>query len=106
MDGRFGRALGRLHGVSAARLSDSTGSYAYGPDVTVTGIDLMVDRNLQREGPDGMFISGVIGISWPAAQLATADRGGIFTIGSEHFTVEALIANDGHYITAACMRKS
>lgn len=102
MDGRFSRALGRLHSMASVRLSDSTGSYSFGSTL-VSDISLMVDRNLQREGPEGTFLTGAVGISWPASQLAGAERGAVFEVGGERFIIDDMIADDGYYLTAACM---
>lgn len=102
MDGRFSRALGRLHSMAAARLSDLTGSYSFGATV-VTDLPLMIDRNLQHEGPEGTFLTDAVGISWPASQMASAERGGVFEVGSDRFIIDDLIADDGHYLTASCM---
>ncbi|OEO24062.1 hypothetical protein AX279_19725 [Pseudomonas sp. J237] len=102
MDGRFGRSLARLHGVSAARLSDCLGSYQFDAQPPVKDIDLMVDRGVSLEGAEGVFRSGTVAISWPSASLACVARGGIFTVGAERFIVDDTVADDGHYLTAIC----
>lgn len=102
MDGRFGRSLSRLHEVSATRLSDSVGSYQCGSSLPVIDIDLMVDRGVNLEGADSMFMANTVAISWPASALADVVRGGVFTVGQERFAVENTVADDGHYLTAIC----
>lgn len=99
--GRFARALGRLHQVAHRRLADAVGDFRPKEGPPVEKLDLQVDRNLAYEGADGRVISNLVGITWLASDLKSADRGDIFVIGCERFLVERLIADDGHAITAA-----
>ncbi|MBX9754648.1 MAG: hypothetical protein K2X80_07835 [Pseudomonadaceae bacterium] len=69
----------------------------------VEGLELIIDRNLQRAGPDGLYLSDQVGITWAASAMLTANRGGLFEIGVQRFMVEELIVDDGYMLTAACM---
>lgn len=103
MTSRFARAQTRLHRVCADRLSDAVGTFLSPGCTPITDLPLMVDRNLEYVGPDGSFMSDVVGITFNRADLASAERGDVFTIGCERFVVEKLISDDGHMITAATM---
>ncbi|WP_418338509.1 hypothetical protein [Pseudomonas citronellolis] len=99
--GPFAAAIGRLHRVAHRRLADAVGDFHPQAGAPVKGLDLQVDRNLAYEGADGRIVSGQVGITWLAEDLATADRGDVFVIGCERFLVENLLADDAHAITAA-----
>lgn len=103
MEGRLSRMMQRLHRVGSNRLADAIGSFQTTGQPLVEGLTLLVDRNLEMEGAGGRFPSQAVGISWYKTDLATADRGDLFIIGSEQLLVEKLIADDGHMLTAACM---
>ncbi|NPW12647.1 hypothetical protein HPS00_32605, partial [Pseudomonas aeruginosa] len=93
--GRFGRLIQRLHERGQQRLSDAVGEFRGIGRPPIRGIPLQVDRNLTYEGPDGVFITDKVGISWLAKDVPTASRGDLFVIGSSRYLVEKLIANDG-----------
>lgn len=103
MGGRFSRALARLHGTASARLADAIGTYQNGQQAPVGDLDLMLDRGVQLEGANEAFLASTVAITWAVAQMPRAERGGVFAVGLERFTVEQVIADDGHMITAACM---
>ena len=103
MKSRFAKAQARLHRVCVDRLSDAVGTFVSEGRAPVHGLALMVDRNLEYATPDGLMQSELIGITFHRSDLASADRGDIFQIGDERFTVEKLVADDGHMITAATM---
>ena len=66
-------------------------------------LDVMVERNLVRSGPEGLFQTDQVGITWVARDLpSTPSRGGVFEIGCERFLFEEIAHSDGHMITAAC----
>jgi hypothetical protein len=90
--------------ATVAALNDGCANYQ-GPagSLPVTGVEVLVDYNLQRAGPDGIFITEQVGITWRKAALPGAGRGGVFTHAGIKYLVEEVIANDGHMITAACM---
>lgn len=68
------------------------------------GIELIVDHNLERVGPDGaVFQTNAVGITFQRAALNKIDRGGVFQHNSKRYVVEDEISNDGQWITAACM---
>lgn len=94
----------RMHERVVARLNDGCADYQ-GQNGTLVfqGLTVIIDRNLMQTGPDGMFPSDSVGVSWRKSQLATAERGGVFTFSGERLVVEQIIADDGHMVTAACM---
>ena len=106
MSSAFGRMAERLHRIGTGRLNDALGSYTPPGGTTVCGLDLIVDRDLMQSGPEGMFRSDAVGVSWRKSQLSTAARGGIFSFGGDRLVVESVIADDGHMVTAACMVQS
>lgn len=67
------------------------------------GIEVIIDHNLQRVGPEGLFRSDAVGITWKKRDLPSAARGGVFRHGFKRYRVEDVIDDDGHMITAACM---
>lgn len=86
-----------------ASLNDGSGDYRDANGRVALGIELIIDRNLQHAGPDGVFLSTAVGITCRNAQVGAVNRGGLFVIGSDRFVVETIIADDGHMLTAACM---
>lgn len=103
MEGRLSRMMQRLHRVGSNRLADAIGNFQAIGQPLVEGLSLLVDRNLEMQGADGRFSTSAVGISWYKTDLATANSGDLFIIGSEQLLVEKLIADDGHMLTAACM---
>lgn len=92
-----------LHRVTEA-LKDGLATYT-GPngEPPVSGISVIIDRGLMQNGPEGLFRSEAVGITWRVSELSKAARGGAFTVGTESFVVEESLADDGHMILAACM---
>lgn len=85
-------------------LNDGLGDYFEPAGTPVAqGIELMIDKNLQRAGPDGVFMSDAVGITWRKQELHGVVRGGFFVFGSIRYVVEDTIQDDGHMLTAACM---
>ncbi len=104
MKGRFATALARMHCIGARRLADSVGRYLEPGKPPVEGLQLQVDRNLVRTGPDGLFRSGQVGITWLKRDLPTvALRVGVFEVDGQRLLIEDIDDDDGHMITAACM---
>lgn len=97
-------ARDRLHRRVTATFKDGLATYT-GPngEPPVSDISVIIDRNLMQNGPEGIFKSDAVGLSWRVVELCRATRGGVFTVGAERFTVEEAITDDGHMITAACM---
>ncbi|EQM66111.1 hypothetical protein QYE80_08125 [Pseudomonas tohonis] len=86
-----------------ASLGDGVGEYRDLPSgVVCCGLMLMLDRNLQQEGPEGLFLSDAVGITWQKSLLPRAERGGIFIHRGVRYIVGQTIADDGHLVTAAC----
>lgn len=102
MAGQFGRMVARLHAVAFDQLADGLGTYTEQGQAPVSGLSLIVEHNLQREGPEGLFMTDQVGITWRPTQLATAKRGALFEIDGRRYRVDDLIADDGQAITAAC----
>ncbi|SEI99677.1 hypothetical protein SAMN04244572_02383 [Azotobacter beijerinckii] len=67
------------------------------------GIDVIIEHNLQRVGPEGLFVSTAVGITWNTADLPGTERGGTFVVGSRRYLVEEIVSDDGQMATAACM---
>ena len=94
----------RMHKHVVATLNDGTAQYQGRNGDSVQGaIRVIIDRNLMQNGPDGVFRSEAVGVTWRKCQLAAVERGGVFTYGAERLVVEDTIADDGHMVTAACM---
>lgn len=94
----------RMLRTTVAVLNDGCATYQDpAGSVPIGGVEVLVDYNLQRAGPDGVFITDQVGITWRKAELPSAGRGGVFTHNGKRYLVEEVIANDGHMITAACM---
>lgn len=87
-----------------AALNDGCADYfdAAG-QLAARGIPLIVDHNLMLNGPDGLFPSDMIGITFSKADLCKASRGGVFVFGKRRYLVEDPVADDGHMCTVACM---
>ena len=94
----------RMHERVVAHLNDGCAQYqSHDGAPSQSGVTVIIDRNLMQSGPEGMFRSDAVGVSWRKCQLATVVRGGIFTYGGERLVVEDVISDDGHMVTAACM---
>ncbi|SRR3990167_6722220 len=94
----------RMLNHTVATFKDGTATYVGLGGVTpVAGVSVIIDRDLIQSGAEGMFRSDAVGLSWRKPELAAVARGGVFTVGAESFTVEDIIIDDGHMMTAACM---
>ena len=105
MDGRFSRALARLNSVGASRLADSLGTYQPAVGALVPDLQLQIDRNIQLVGADERFQVGLVAITCARSEVGVVARGGVFSVGAESWTVDEILSDDGHFITAACMVK-
>lgn len=103
MDGRFARMQGRLNRVVRERLADTLGSYQQAGHPPVDDVVLQIDRGVDLTGAGEIFQGCTVAITFSKAQLASVSRLGVFVVGAERFTVERAIADDGQWITAACM---
>ncbi|WP_341304724.1 hypothetical protein [Pseudomonas sp. TMP25] len=103
MEARFARAQARMNRVAASRLADALGSYQQDGQPPIDGLALQIDRGVDLTGAGDIFLGCTIAITFSKATLCSVVRGGIFTSGLERFTVEKAIADDGQWITAACM---
>ncbi len=99
----FGDMLEAMDEQIMASFADATGKYMDPSTGQVhCGIELIVDHNLQQAGPDGLFLTDAVGLTWRRTALSCAARGGVFTLGPTRYTVEDIIADDGYMVTAAC----
>lgn len=90
-------------GVMSA-LNDGLGSYLDAAGVPrVQNVELIVDHNLQRVGPNGVLVSDALGITWQNTEIKCVERGGIFLFDGKRYLVEEIISDDGDFSTAACM---
>lgn len=93
-----------IDAVVMTALKDGHGDYFASAGMPVAlGIELMIEPNLQRVGANGVFLSDAIGITWRKAALVSVTRGGFFESGGKRYIVEETIADDGQWVTAACM---
>lgn len=72
-------------------------------EVPVPGVSVMIDRDVDLTGAGDAFQGCTVAITFNKAELCTAARGGLFTFGSERFTFEKALSDDGKWVTAACM---
>lgn len=87
-----------------ASLNDGAADYLDATETLVaSGIAVMVDRDVQHAGPDGLFVTVPVSVTWRKAQLAAVERGGRFVVGADTFIVEDILADDGHLITVSCL---
>ena len=94
----------RMLNLTQSTFSDGLADYVgTGGAPAVTGVSVVIDRNLMQAGAEGMFRSDAVGVSWLKSAFAGAARGGVFTLSGESFIVDEIIADDGHSVTAACM---
>ncbi|MFC2974712.1 hypothetical protein ACFOJE_21195 [Azotobacter bryophylli] len=104
MAASFNVMTAALDAAVMAALNDGLADYldAAGNPVA-SDVTVIVDRNLERAGADGMFISIPLAITWRKVELSTAISGGVFTLGTERYLVEGIVSDDGYMITASCM---
>lgn len=94
----------RMDAAILASLNDGAADYVDAAGLPVaSGVTVIVDRNLERTGADGMFLAIPLAVSWRKADLASVGRGGVFTVGVERYLVESIVGDDGHFVTASCM---
>ena len=94
----------RMHRSVVGQLKDGTAQYTGRTGAPVVAdVEVLVDRNLMQTGPDGMFRSDAVGVTWRKEQLQAVERGGVFLFGAERLVVEDTISDDGQMATAACM---
>lgn len=96
--------LAGLNAAVVSALSDGLARYT-GPQGGQESAEfsVIIERNLERVGPEGVFITDAVGIGWNKADQPLAARGGILRIGSEHFVIEEPLSDDGSHVFVACM---
>lgn len=101
----FGEALEAMDDAIEASLGDGCASYqppAAGAGL-VAGIKVMVDHALANGGAGGGFQGNVVGITWRKRDLAGVDKGGVWRHAGRRYIVDDTIADDGDWLTAACL---
>jgi len=101
----FGSALARMDAAIMAVLNDGSACYTDRNGVAYPPLSIIIDFNVEITGPEGMYSTAQVGITFNATDLAEAVRGGMFVYDRRRFVVEDEIANDGHVITVACMEQ-
>lgn len=100
---KFAAAMGRADDMIMGSLCDGIGEYQdtrYGQ--RVGGLRLIVDRNLSHQGPEGIIVTGAVGVTWQKRCLPRVKRGGLFCLDGSMFQVDDLLDDDGHIATAVC----
>ncbi len=94
----------RMQKRVVATLKDGHAQYlAPNNAAPVNCIEVIIDHNLVQNGPEGVWRSDAIGISFRAEQLRSVQRGGVFVTPGKRYLVEDTISDDGTWIVAACM---
>ncbi|WP_375738069.1 hypothetical protein [Pseudomonas boanensis] len=79
------------------------GSYSDAAQPLVSDLELVILRDVERVGPEGMLLVDQVQISVLADHLAKVRRDGIFTVGIQRWRVSEAVRNDGVIVTAAVM---
>lgn len=101
----FGEAIDDMDDAIMSSLGDGCATYQP-PDIgcqPVMGIEVMVDHAIANAGAGGGFQGSVVGITWRKRALAGVDKGGIWTHGQRRYIVDDTVADDGEWLTAACL---
>lgn len=101
----FGEAIEDMDDAIMSSLGDGCATYQP-PDIgrgPVGGIEVMVDHIIAHAGAGGGFQGSVVGITWRKCALAGVDKGGIWIHGTRRYIVDDTAADDGEWVTAACM---
>ncbi|WP_313226724.1 hypothetical protein [Stutzerimonas chloritidismutans] len=89
-----------------ASLSDGEGEFIHPDGQVVRNVPLMLDHNLQINGPEGLYRSDAVGITWRRQSVPCGvGRGGIFVYRTRRYLVEDILEDDSHMATAACMEQ-
>ncbi|MDH1055303.1 hypothetical protein [Aquipseudomonas alcaligenes] len=101
----FGELVDDLDTLVMKSLSDGAATYRP-PQIGAgekKGIPVIIDRNLEVAGAGEVFQTSLVGVTWRCACLKSVEAGGVFLFGSERLLVQRVIADDGDWMTAACM---
>lgn len=102
----FGAALDEADAAIMESLSDGEGDFVHPDGTVIRNVPLMLDHNLQLNGPEGMFRSDAVAITWRRAAVpCVVGRGGMFVYRARRYLVEDILDDDGHLATAACMEQ-
>ena len=96
----------RMNRKAMRTLTDGLACYTDKSGATVPSVPIMIDFNVERTGPEGIYSTDQVGITFNRADLQEAVRGAIFTLECHRFVVEEDIFDDGHFITVACMEQT
>lgn len=64
---------------------------------------VIIEHNLERVGPEGVFITEALGIGWNKTDQPKAQRGAKITYGTQTFVIEEVLSDDGTHVFVACM---
>lgn len=80
---------------------DSLGSYQDMSSGLLDGLELVLARDVERVGEDGVLLVDQVQISVRAEQLPKVRRDGMFTLDGKSLLVTVPVRNDGVIVTAA-----
>lgn len=80
---------------------ESLGSYRAPTGELLDGLELVLSRDVERVGEDGVLLVDQVQISAMADQLVRVHREGEFTLDGKHWRVTVPVRNDGVIVTAA-----
>lgn len=102
----FGDCIADMDAMIMASLGDGAGDYQHQDGQVIRNVELIIDHNLQINGPEGLYRSDVVGITWQQQAIpCSVGRGGIFVYRKRRYLVEDILVDDGHMATAACMEQ-
>lgn len=102
----FGDSIADMDASIMASLGDGEGEFIPPEGQRIRNVPLMLDHNLQINGPEGLYRSDAVGITWRRQSvLCGVGRGGIFVYRTRRYLVEDILEDDGHMATAACMEQ-
>lgn len=100
----FAALTGDMDAAVMSSLGDGLANYFNSAGAPVVfDLEVIVDHGLERAGAEGRFRTDAIGVTWRKSCLSDVECGGFFVHESKRLTVEVVIFDDGHMITAACM---
>ncbi len=102
----FAELTDEMDAMIMASLGDGAGDYQHQDGQVIRNVELIIDHNLQINGPEGLYRSDVVGITWQRQAIpCSVGRGGIFVYRKRRYLVEDILVDDGHMATAACMEQ-
>lgn len=80
---------------------ESLGSYQDASGEPLEGLELVVARDVERVGEEGVLLVDQVQISALVEQLPKVRRDGLFTLDGKSWLVTVPVRNDGVIVTAA-----